>query len=242
MTFLGSIALTSGLIFSLPSIASEHAANEVYSSHDDWFFAQPGAVFVPADRLESMSQPIGSKGRHRLTWHVGASSSPALTVTLQGNALAIEGRRLMVARVMKFPGEAWTDLGHRASLYAHGVDLCIEGVPPTASGRAQRHVQVLWAPGALKPRRGSARPPLYQLPSLFASCAGIRRDEAGQVHVPQALYIWREGADEAVGLTWTDHVLTPAGFKATGVVQQVEFVEPGNVYRFRVLSAPTGER
>ncbi len=62
------------------------------------------------------------------------------------------------------------------------------------------------------------------------------------MHAPQASYVWREGADEAVGLTWTDHVLTPGGFKATGVVQQVEFVEPGNVYRFRVIPAPMGKR
>jgi hypothetical protein len=196
MTFLRSIVVTSGLLTSVTSIASEHAANDVYSRHDDWCFAQPGAVFVPADRLESFSEPIGFTGKHRLTWRVVASSSPPRTVTLKGSALDIEGHRVSVAKLIHFPGEAWADLGHRASLY----------------------VQVLWVPGALRPRRGRARKPVYQRPSLFASCAGLRRDEAGRVHAPQTSHHWREGADEAVDLTWTDHVYRFRALPAVAVL------------------------
>lgn len=242
MTLIRFFTLTSVLMTSFAGIAQDCFSDEVYLSHDTWMSAQPGAIFFSVDRLESTNVPIDSTGTYRLTWRVYTPNGTPSHVTLQGNILSVNGRRGEVTKAIRFPGEAWVDLGHRASLYVHGADLCVEGVPPSASGRAQRHVQVLFAPGALRPRGGRASRPLYQLPSLFASCAGIRRDEAGQVHVPQASYIWREGADEAVGLNWVDHVLTPAGFKATGVVRQVEFVEPGNVYRFRVLSTPMGGR
>lgn len=229
-----------GLLVSVSGVASDFPAGDVYSSHEDWFFARQGAVFTPADKLASFVEPIGTQGQRRLTWRMGASGDLPGTVMLQGSTLVIKGRRVLIAKVMRFPGEAWIDLGHRASLYVHGADLCIEGVPPTASGRAQRHVQVLFSPGALGPRTGRAKTPVYQLPSLFASCAGIRRDGAGQVHVPQASYVWRDGVDEAVGLTWTDHVLTVDGFKATDSVWHVEFIEPGNVYRFRLMQGATG--
>jgi hypothetical protein len=213
--------LASVLMTSFSGIAQDRFSDEVYPSHDTWMSAQPGAMFFSVDRLESTNVPIVSTGTHRLTWRAYAPNGTPSHVTLQGNTLSVNGRRGALAKAIRFPGESWVDLGLQASLYVHGADLCVEGVPPSASGRAQRHVQVLFAPGALRPRGGRASGPLYQLPSLFASCAGIRRDEA-------------------VGLNWVDHVLTPVGFKSTGVVQQVEFVEPGNVYRFRVLPLVSG--
>jgi hypothetical protein len=75
---------------------------------------------------------------------------------------------------------------------------------------------------------------LYKLPSLFASCLGIRADRHGHILFDAVSYIHEDGADDPVGVRLREHRISGGSFLATGRTVVARFVEPGNVWRFTI--------
>jgi hypothetical protein len=77
----------------------------------------------------------------------------------------------------------------------------------------------------------------YKLPSLFASCLGVRLNALTRPLFDNADYIYPPEADLPVGVKLDEYVINKDKFVPTGHSVSLEFVEPENVWKFRVKSA-----
>jgi hypothetical protein len=74
------------------------------------------------------------------------------------------------------------------------------------------------------------------LPSLFASCFGIRLDAFNRPLFDNADYIYPSGTDSPIGVRLDEYMIDRDKFVPTGHSVALDFVEPENVWKFRVQS------
>jgi hypothetical protein len=144
-----------------------------------------------------------------------------------------QGRRIDLAKAKAFPGEFTKndDLGSDAKAYEHFPFACVEGQSSSASGSAVRHISVY-----LMEMRSSRQIAVYKLPSLFASCLGVRLDAFMRPLFDSAVYIYPPGADRPSGVRLDEYVIDKDKFAPTGRSVALDFIEPENVWKFRVQS------
>lgn len=144
-----------------------------------------------------------------------------------------QGKRIDLARAKGFPGEfaANDDLGSDAKAYEHFPFACVEGQFSSASGTAVRHMSVY-----LMEMRSNHQVIVYKLPSLFASCLGVRLDSIKRPLTNSADYTYLPGANLPSGVRFDEHVIDKDKFVPTGHSVTLGFVEPENVWKFRVQS------
>jgi len=144
-----------------------------------------------------------------------------------------QGKRIDLARAKAFPGEFTVndDLGPNAKAYEHFPFACVEGQSSSASGTAVRHTSVY-----LMEMRPNRKVVAYKLPSLFASCLGVRLDALNRPLFNNADYIYPTGADLPIGVRLEEYVIDKDKFVPTGHSVALEFVETENVWKFRVKS------
>jgi len=210
------------ILLALPSLL--HAAT-VYDGYEAYYASMPNLLF----RSRGVElQPYSVEGDEsiRLGWS-GAAAGKRLRLEIREGRLSLNGRTLRPRHTTVFPGEVMseTDLGMGATALVSGPWLCVENTPLSASGTAVRHRAVYLIRHDRKPYQA------WKLPSLFATCAAVRRlDQA--VYVDQATYRYPDGAEQPQGITFAEYRIQQGRFVATGVARAIAFVEPGNVYRF----------
>lgn len=143
------------------------------------------------------------------------------------------GRRIDLAKARAFPGEFTKndDLGPDAKAYEHFPFACVEGQSSSASGIAVRHISVY-----LMEIRSNQQIVVHKLPSLFASCLGVRLNAFKRPLFDNAVYIYPSGADLPSGVRLDEYVIDKNKFSPTGHSVALEFIEPENVWKFRVQS------
>ena len=109
---------------------------------------------------------------------------------------------------------------------------CVEDQSSSASGTAVRHMSVYLIEMQLNRQVVACK-----LPSLFASCLGVRLDALERPVFDNADYIYPLEADLAVGIRLNEYVINKDKFVPTGHSVVLEFIEPENVWKFRVQSA-----
>jgi hypothetical protein len=223
--------LVSALSLAEEPITSKSESATVYEGYEAFYQSRPDSLFNVADQ-KPLANGKSSSGRYLLNWMGKIDPRGKLRkIELDGADILVDGRRFLASRAKVFAGEfAATALGSRANLYATPDYICIEGVPSSSNGTAQRHVQVSLIEHPFS-RKGATR---YELPSLFNSCLGIYHGSQGQIRFFQATFEWLEGQDEPKGVIFTEHLLDNGQFRATGTVLKSSYTEPGNVYRFTV--------
>lgn len=220
-------ALLAAVLASGQCAAQTAAAATVFDGYEAFYGSLPQALFL-ATQARPLTRAGTGRAPARLQWEgLAGDSGPRHQVELAGADLRIDGRRLPAAKARKFGNEMPTALGERATLYVNDSAVCVEGVAPSASGTAQRHVHVSLVTQAFGPK--ALR---YELPSLFASCLGLYRGEGASVRFYQASYHYPAGQDEADGLALQPYVLDSGNWRTEGAPLRTQFVEPGNVYRF----------
>ena len=142
-----------------------------------------------------------------------------------------QGKRIYLTQAKAFPGEFTVndDLGSEAKAYERLPFACIEGQSSSASGTAVRHMSVYLM--AMQPNRQVAA---YKLPSLFASCLGVRLDTLNRPLFDSADYIYPPGTDQPAGVRLDEYVIDKGKFIPTGRSVTLDFVEPENVWKFRI--------
>jgi hypothetical protein len=142
-----------------------------------------------------------------------------------------QGKRIDLTRAKAFPGEFTVndDLGPDAKAYEKFPFACVEGQSASASGTSVRHVSVYLMETLL-----NRRVVVYKLPSLFASCLDIRLDAFKRPLIDSADYIYPSGADLPTGVRLDEYVIDKEKFVPTGHSVALEFIEPDNVWKFRV--------
>jgi hypothetical protein len=140
-------------------------------------------------------------------------------------------KRVDLARAKAFPGEFTIndDLGSDAKAYENFPFACIEGQSASSSGTAVRHTSVY-----LMQMRPNRQVITYKLPSLFASCLGVRLDAFKRPLFDDADYIYSTGSDIPTGVKLNEYMIDKDKFIPTGHSVALDFVEPENVWKFRV--------
>lgn len=143
------------------------------------------------------------------------------------------GKKIDLTRAKAFPGEFTIndDLGPYVKAYENFPFACIEGQSSSASGTAVRHVSVYLM--EMKPNRQILT---YKLPSLFASCLGVRLDALKRPLFDSADYVYVPETDVAMGVKLDEYIIDMEKFSPTGHSVALYFLEPENVWKFRVQS------
>ncbi len=214
-----------------PAHAAPSTQGGVYDGYDAFYDALPDRLF---DRLDAkpMTAVNGDPDHPRAAW---SGNVPGVKgehkIELRETSPVIDGRSMFARPESIFPGALTVALGDRAKLYVNERALCFEGQPASGSGTADRYVQVTLV--LLPFKEKTAR--RYELPRLFASCLGITQRDGQPVGFLAGTLRQAPGADVAEGVDFAAWTIGADGnfHRGTGGVRTT-FVDPGNVFRFRV--------
>ncbi|MDF3836060.1 hypothetical protein P3W85_24355 [Cupriavidus basilensis] len=211
------------------------SASPIFDGYESYYASQSGALFNARDSKTLQSYSLYPDNTVQQGWE-GIANGHRQSVKVADGNIQLNGRKLRLTRARLFPGESTTpdDLGRGTEVYFANGYVCLENTPSSASGTAARHMAVYLI------RTGST-PQLFKLPSLFASCLGIRR-VGGDIAFPRVTYDYALQRDVPDGVVFTEYRLRGQGFVATSRQVAARFVEAGNVYRFTITSPQsTGE-
>lgn len=151
----------------------------------------------------------------------------------RNSVVSWQGKRIDLARAKAFPGEFTVndDLGSDAKSYENFPFACVEGQTSSVSGTAIRHMSVY-----LMEMRSNRQVVVYKLPSLFASCFAIRLNAFNRPVFNNAEYIYPFSADRPTGVRLDEYKIDKDKFLPTGHSVALDFLEPENVWKFRVRS------
>lgn len=237
--------LASLLVALIPNLA--HAsADQVFDGYVRFYASQEGAVFKPSDahklQLFSVTSNATAAEKNIFVWK-GVADGKEFSFSLIDRSIyesddegpkesfVLNGKKFYFVSAKLFPGEFGKLDARSASLFINKKYLCLEGVSFSASGTAQRHVDVY----LLSLEQKGAVKHFYKLPSLFASCLGVRRGKDGFLIFPKIAYRYVGNTDAPVGVTIQDYTFRAGRFVSVGAELKANFVEPDNVYKFRLL-------
>jgi hypothetical protein len=228
ITRVGRILALWACAVALPAVADD----TVFKGYDAFYATLPDPLFTTADErtLDGLQSVDGQAFR---AWggapaHGARPMLGAHRVEVLGPDIRIDGRNLPMARAVVFPGEDAAEVGADARLFVGARDVCLQGVAPTSSGTAQRHVHVRLVIDAF-----TSRARRYDLSSLFGSCLQLTRSGRGGVRFFAARYHASEEASQPDGIVFDGWQSHGGAFARTTASMRVVFAEPDDVYRFR---------
>lgn len=187
-----------------------------------------------ADRLFDLQnpatlEPYSVAGTRALRFGtVATAGGHSHQIEVRPGAVVVDGRGLRLKAVHVFPNEVANDgsLGLGTLAYLASGWACLENTPSSASGTAVRHKSVY----LIRLRRSGLQ--AWKLPSLFASCTGVRHQN-GQVRFDKVEYRYKYGEDFPAGVSFREYLIRPDNsFAPTGKTRTARFAEPDNVYKF----------
>lgn len=202
-----------------------HAAN-LFDDYESYYLTLSNRLFNSASHdLEPFSME-GSEGVF-YGWS-GFDSGRQRSVELQDGQLTIDDEPFPTHVVKPFPREKIYngDLGLGAKVYFTDSWVCVEGSPPSASGTAVRHQSVYLI------LMGN-NPMAWKLPSLFASCIGVRMS-GGSPAFDSIRFFYQKGKEQPLGVDFTEYKIKDGLFLEAGNKRRAIFLDGGNVYKFMV--------
>jgi hypothetical protein len=209
----------------LPAMAA--ADPVVFDGYEAYYAASANKLFEANTAVELEAYVVQGAQAPRFGW-AGAAGGRKHRIEVRRGAMFIDGHALRFKSAHVFAGEVADsgDLGRGSTAYFAPGWACVENTPSSASGTAVRHKSVYLA------RLGSARLSAWKLPSLFASCTGIRQ-HAGQIRFDKVEYRYEAGQDDPSGVFFKEYsIRRDNSFIASGSIRAATFAEPGNVYKF----------
>lgn len=208
----------------IPTVAF---AGPVFEGYDAYYSTLPAPLFRSSEKVPLKPYSVRPEDDVRFAWD-GEVAGVRRKVILEKGTIRLDQWVFRMNAAKAFPGETLDtgDLGMGTDAYLAGAHVCLENTPGSASGSAIRHksVYLIWT---------DPRPKLFKLPSLFASCRGIRLID-GRPTFDKVEYLYVDGQDQPSGVTFTEYALRGDSFGATGHVVTAKFLELGDVYRFAV--------
>ncbi|MEJ2795735.1 PAAR domain-containing protein [Iodobacter sp. LRB] len=221
------LALTAAILIFAASLANAEA---VYDGYDSYYASLPGAIFH-ADAGYEM-QPLSTGQEIKYAWE-GVADGRKQRVVLDTGRIQINGRCLTMQSAVIFPNEHSNrdDFGRGTSVYFSKDFTCLESVSPSASGSAVRHTAVHLIGNKPKSRV------FIKLPSLFASCKGVRLNQQGGITFDKVEYRYEKNADFPSGVTFTEYTSDGKKFYKSDKQVTAKFIDPENVYQFVIEKA-----
>ncbi|MFC7420230.1 hypothetical protein ACFQNF_10070 [Iodobacter arcticus] len=211
-------------LFLLASFAN---AGNTYDGYESYYSTLSDAIFKSADKheLEAFSTP--PSGNIKYSWG-GKIKGQQRHISVSNGLIKIDGKSLQIPKARIFPGEIANieDQGRNADVYLSKDYACLESVPPSSSGTAIRHTSVYLINQKTKPVV------FLKLPSLFASCTGIRINPQGLITFDKVEYQYEKGEDYPSGVKFTEYTSYKQQFQKSEKEVAGKFIEPDNVYKF----------
>lgn len=233
------------LFLVFPNLVNANAG-EVFDGYASYYSILEGAIFKSSDARALQPYSVvfdTSKGSKSFFGWEGEVNGKRYSFFLIDRSIyesddegpkesfILNDRKFYFKKAKIFPGVIVGEINsHAASLYINKSYLCLEGVGLGSSGTSQRHRDVYLLPLMAKDRKQH----LYKLPSLFASCLGIRQDKSGNLIFPKVSYRNYESVNTADGVNFQDYTFKTGQFVPVGPELKANFVEPDNVYKFRL--------
>lgn len=206
------------------------AACQTFEGYDAYYATFPNRMF--SDRGQELDPSTDLRADGRAVWQTHSPDGRhRVEVRPGGSVFTIDGRSIRPSSIRTFEQEVATpfDLGSGATAFFTPSLACIEGTPPSASGTATRHHSVFLV------EYESKSPRVWKLPTLFATCSALRW-RGSHATFDKITYRWSSANDEPEGLDLEEFEIANSKFSPTGSKRTLSFVEPGNVYRFRLNS------
>lgn len=232
------------ILFVLTANLVYASTNGVFDGYERFYASRGGAIFKPSDAhtLQMFSISSTAKTEKNVFVWEGVADGKKISFSLIDRSIyesnddgpkesfVLNGKKYYFKKAKVFPGELNTLDARSAALFINKTYLCLEGVSLSASGTSQRHVDVY----LLSLRQKGATKHFYKLPSLFASCLGVRQNKNGNLVFPKVSYRNYESVSTATGVTFQDYTFKAGRFVPVGPEIRANFVEPENMYKFRV--------
>ncbi|AMC35238.1 hypothetical protein [Janthinobacterium sp. B9-8] len=216
---------------SLLLLASFANAGNTYDGYENYYSTLSGTIFKSADKheLEAFSTPPNENIKY--SWS-GKIEGQQRHVSISNGLISIDGKYLKTAKARAFPNETTSreDLGRNTDVYLSKDYTCFESVSPSASGTAIRHTSVYLINHKEKPVV------FLKLPSLFASCTGIRITPQELITFNKIEYQYEKGEDYPSGVKFTEYTTNKRQFYKSKKEAIGKFIEPDNVYKFTIES------
>lgn len=213
-------------LFLLASFAN---AGNTYDGYESYYGTLSGTIFKSADKheLEAFSTP--SNENIKYSWS-GKIEGQQRHISVSNGLIRIDGRPLKMPQARVFAGEMASieDLGRSTDVYLSKNYTCLESVSPSASGTVARHTSVYLINQKTKPAV------FLKLPSLFASCTGIRINPQGLITFDKVEYQYEKGEDYPSGVKFTEYTNYQQQFQKSNKEVIGKFIEPSNVYKFTI--------
>jgi hypothetical protein len=215
------------LFLLLPSVS---LAVAVFDGYEEYYATMPGQLFRgegnsvetgfmtddPDTPVYFWSSKVSGKERH---------------VKLRNGVITIDGKIINPfdsKSVRYFRGEAPSqDNFDGSALIWFSTDwMCLEGHPGNGKYGSRHSAVYLIKWKEKKPRA-------WILPSLFASCNGIRLQN-DRIEFDKVEYHPKNDVDNATGLVFTTHSIINGKFVASGQKRHATFIERDNAWKFSI--------
>lgn len=209
-------------LYSVPSTSADF----VYD-YQSYFGSLPGAIFK--DVAAHTFVPYSTENDEIRFELKDTLLRDTLRIQLTENEIFLDGNLTYLSNAKIFPGEFAGSLdGSTASLYIYRNIVCLEASAVSASGSAARHIELYVF--MLTKKRSIAD--FWKLPSLFATCKGIRINAKKDIIFPKISYRYEDAYDFPVGTIIEDYSIMGEHFQPSRHVTRADFVDPENVYKF----------
>jgi hypothetical protein len=218
-------------------ICSQAMATDIFDGYETYYTSLNDGLFKATKQKTVVPYSKAPNQNMKFSWH-GPINGKSRSIDIDNGSILIDGVKLKLRAAKAFKGESTdkSDLGLGTEVYFSQDYTCLENVPASASGSAVRHTSVYVINTRLKPTL------FVKLPSLFASCLGVRRDNQGSITFDQVSYQYEGNEDRPNGVIFTEYVYKKLNFLQTGHRITATFVEQENVYRFSVRKTDIQEK
>jgi len=226
-------------------------AAQSYDSYDEFYSAQPGAVFgdpITQD-VDSIEQNAGVIYSHPgkpgiFTKLQARLERKTLNIELWGNRVVVNGKIYRFARAITFPGEHVSDIFPQSTKVfvaprteTHPPLLCIEGHGSGSGEAASRYQQISLLVDPL-----ARKPTFLHLPSLLSTCRGIVSTKDGKLAFPKNRYIFDDAQESRVGLSMSYYTFENRRFVPALNNIRLRFMQPEIPFQFSVQEEGTADR
>ncbi|WP_116138377.1 hypothetical protein [Trinickia diaoshuihuensis] len=216
--------------------AGAHAA-QPYDSYDEFYAAQPGAVFG-APVAQVAGSVYSHPGEQGIYTHLrSVLDGKAVLIDVAENRITVNGKTYRFTRATMFPDEHAVDVypaGTKVFLAAGTSNrpsaMCVEG-DGSGSGEADRHKQIFLLLDPL-----ARNPTLLHLPSLLSSCRAIVATKDGKFVFPKNSYLFDDAQESRIGLLVSYYTFEHQRFASVPAPKQLrlKFAHPEIPFQFSV--------
>ena len=212
----------------IPTVA---CAGPVFEGYDAYYSTLPAPLFDSSEKVLLEPYSMRPDSDIKLAWE-GEIGGGRHKLVLDKGTIRLDRHVFKIKAARVFPAETpdASALGIGTGAFYSDDYVRLENTPASASGSAVRHKAVYLI-------KTSNRPAATKLPSLFASCLGIRLID-GRPVFDRIEYLYEGNQDQPSGVTFSEYVLRGDSFAATGHAVTAKFVDSENVYRFSVDVVP----